>query len=179
MQQPFNFQRWIANNRQYLRPPVANRHLFDAETDMVVMIIGGPNSRTDYHDDPAGEFFYQIEGDMLLKVVDDGEFRDILIRAGEVFYLPPHVRHSPQRPQADSIGLVLEGNRHDNASDGFDWYCFDCGHLVYRIEKVIKDIVKDLPPLFERFFDDENLRRCKQCGALHPGRDVPEGWVQL
>lgn len=179
MQQPFNFQRWIEENRRHLQPPVANRHLFDTSTDMVVMVIGGPNGRTDFHDDPVGEFFYQVQGDMLLKVVEDGVFRDIPIREGEVFYLPPHVRHSPQRPQPGSIGLVLEGNRGEDNPDGFEWYCFNCGALVYRIEKVIKDIVGDLPPLYDRFYANEEARRCGQCGEVHPGKEVPQGWVEL
>ncbi len=177
MLHPFNFERWIEDNRQYLQPPVGNRHLFDKNTDMVVMVIGGPNQRTDYHDDPVGEFFYQIHGDMLLKVVEDGEFQDIPIRAGEVFYLPPHVRHSPQRPQAGSVGLVLEGNRGVDVTDGFEWYCFNCGTLVHRVEVVVRDIVKDLPPLYDRFFADVDARRCGACGEIHPGKDVPDGWV--
>lgn len=175
----FNFQRWIDENARFLKPPVGNRHLFDEKTDMVVMVIGGPNQRTDYHDDPVGEFFYQVRGQMTLKVLEGGRFYDVPIREGEVFYLPPHVRHSPQRPMPGSVGLVLEGNRAPDQPDGFEWYCFDCNALVHRVELVIRDIVKDLPPLFGAFFESEAARRCGDCGALHPGKEVPEGWVKL
>ena len=179
MDRPFNFERWIDDNAPFLEPPVGNRHLFDTETDMVVMVIGGPNARTDFHDDPVGEFFYQVRGDMLLKIMDGGKCRDVPIRAGEVFYLPPHVRHSPQRPQPGSVGLVVEGNRRPGDVDGFEWYCFACGALVHRVELVIEDIVKDLPPLFERFYASPDARRCVTCGAVHPGKDAPDRWVRL
>lgn len=172
----FNFSSWVAKNRHLLKPPVSNRHLFDEETDMVIMVIGGGNQRTDYHDDPAGEFFYQFRGDMVLKVAENGEFYDVPIKEGEVFYLPPHVRHSPQRPDPASAGLVLEGNRGEGAEDGFEWYCFDCGSLLHRVQLQIRDIVKDLPPLFEGFYADQSARTCLDCGARHPGPTPPEGW---
>jgi 3-hydroxyanthranilate 3,4-dioxygenase len=175
----FNFGQWIDANQEFLKPPVGNRHLFDEPTDMVVMVIGGPNQRTDYHDDPVDEFFYQVRGDMILKLNDDGDFYDVPIREGEVFYLPPHIRHSPQRPVRGSVGLVLEGKRGPDQADGFEWFCFNCGALVHRAEAVVTDIVKDLPPLFNAFYFDETKRRCDACGEVHPGKDVPEGWVDL
>ena len=105
--QAFNFQKWIDENEHLLKPPVGNKKVFE-DGDMTVQVVGGPNERTDYHDDPVEEFFYQLKGDMVLKVGDNGNFYDVPIREGEVFLLPPHVRHSPQRPQAGSIGLVVE-----------------------------------------------------------------------
>ena len=139
----FNFQRWISENEHLLKPPVGNKFLFDDKTNMVIMVIGGPNQRTDYHDDPVVEFFYQIRGDMLLKVFENGKFYDVPIREGEVFYLPPHVRHSPQRPMPGSVGLVVEGNRSKEQKDGFEWFCFKCGKRVHRVELTINDIRKD------------------------------------
>ena len=179
MQAPFNFNRWIESNLEHLKPPVGNLHLFDKDTDMVVMVIGGPNQRTDFHDDPVGEFFYQVRGDMLLKVNGNGEFEDISIRAGEVFYLPPHVRHSPQRPHQGSVGLVVEGTRRSTDIDGFEWFCFNCGARIHRVELVIQDIAKDLPPLFEKFYANDDARRCGSCGDVHPGKQAPDGWVRL
>jgi len=179
MQKPFNFERWLEANQQFLEPPVGNRHLFDTETDMVVMVIGGPNQRTDFHDDPVGEFFYQVRGSMLLKVIENERAVDIPIHAGEVFYLPPHVRHSPQRPETGSVGLVVEGTRQPSDADGFEWYCFDCGGLVHRVELVIHDIVKDLPPVFGDFYASNAARQCPQCGSEHPGKTAPDGWVEL
>ena len=179
MRQAFNFEKWIDQHRDQLKPPVANKHLFDESTDMVVMVIGGPNQRTDYHDDPVGEFFYQVHGAMELKLYENGEHYDVTINEGEVFYLPPHVRHSPQRPVPGSVGLVVEGNRREQEKDGFEWFCFSCGALVHRVELVIKDIVKDLPPLFNAFYDNVEARRCPACDTVHPGSVAPAGWVKL
>ncbi|MCP4329305.1 MAG: 3-hydroxyanthranilate 3,4-dioxygenase [Alphaproteobacteria bacterium] len=176
---PFDFRGWIDGNRQHLKPPVGNRHLFDDKTDMVIMVVGGPNQRVDFHDDPVEEFFYQVEGDMMLKVAEDGAIFDVPIRQGEVFYLPPHVRHSPQRPQAGSVGLVVEGARRPGEMDGFEWYCFECGERLHRVEVEVTDIVKDLPPLFDAFYEDRAARTCPNCGAVHPGRQPPQGWVEI
>ena len=173
----FNFEDWIQRHQHLLKPPVANRHLFDEHSDMVVMVVGGPNQRVDFHDDPAEEFFYQISGDMVLKVAENGDIYDIPIREGEVFFLPAHVRHSPQRPIANSVGLVVEGARHSRMKDGFEWFCFDCGQLVHRIEVGIKDIVEDLPPLFDAFYSDLAQRKCPNCGGVHPGKEPPDGWA--
>lgn len=177
--QAFNFQKWIDENQHLLKPPVGNRRVFET-SDMTVMVVGGPNARTDYHDDPVEEFFYQLKGDILLKVVDNGRFYDVPIREGEVFLLPPHVRHSPQRPQEGSVGLVVEPKRHAGDDvDAFEWYCFACQALVHRAEVRIQHIVKDLPPIYEAFYGNEAARKCPQCGTIHPGKKPPEGWVKL
>jgi len=175
----FNFQKWIDENQHLLKPPVGNKRVFET-ADMTVMVVGGPNARTDYHDDPVEEFFYQLKGDMVLKVVDNGQFYDVPVRKGEVFLLPPHVRHSPQRPQAGSVGLVVEPKRHAGDDvDGFEWYCFECRALVHRAEVKIEHIVKDLPPIYQNFFNNEAARKCPNCGAIHPGKTPPAGWVKL
>jgi 3-hydroxyanthranilate 3,4-dioxygenase len=178
-QKPFNFQAWLAENQNSLKPPVNNKMLFPDNHGMIVMVVGGPNQRVDYHDDPVEEFFYQMKGDMLLKVVDRGKHDEIRIREGEVFLLPPHLRHSPQRPQAGSLGLVVESPRVTGMKDGFEWYCFNCQSLVHRIEVPVQDIVKDLPPLYDAFYADEKARTCKACGTLHPGKTPPANWVKL
>ncbi len=176
---PFNFQRWITDNQHLLKPPVNNRQLFDQPTEMVVMVVGGPNMRVDFHDDPVEEFFYQLKGDMMLKLIDDDRIIDVPIREGEVFFLPPHVRHSPQRPVAGSVGLVVEGTRRAHDIDAFEWFCFGCEARVHRVEVKVTDIVKDLPPLFDAFYSDVHRRTCSACGAVHPGREVPPDWVTL
>ncbi len=176
---PFHFQRWIAENQQFLKPPVSNKQLFDHKTGMVVMIVGGPNSRVDFHDDPVEEFFYQLKGDMLLKIAEGGKIYNVPVREGEVFLLRPHARHSPQRPVPGSVGLVVEGTRRKGDIDGFEWYCFGCGGLVHRVEVELNDIVKDLPPLYTAFYADETARTCKACGQLHPGKEPPAGWAEV
>jgi 3-hydroxyanthranilate 3,4-dioxygenase len=178
----FNFAAWIEAHRQLLKPPVANRLLHDS-SGLIVMIVGGPNTRVDFHDDPVEEWFYQLEGDMLLKIADNGEIYDIPIRQGEVFLLPPHLRHAPQRPQAGSIGLVVEAPREAGMRDAFEWYCFDCKQCVHRAELSLVDpqcIVTELPKIFDAFDADISARTCGHCSAVHPGKGKPPpGWVQL
>jgi 3-hydroxyanthranilate 3,4-dioxygenase len=174
----FNFQEWIEAHRHLLQPPVGNQQIWE-DTGMMVTVVGGPNERTDFHDDPVEEFFYQLEGDMILKVFEAGEFSDIVIREGDIFFLPPHVRHSPQRPMKGSVGLVIEPKRPDGEKDAFEWYCFECGALVHRVEVQLVSIVQDLPPLYESFYADTMARTCSNCGAVHPGKKPPEGWVSI
>jgi 3-hydroxyanthranilate 3,4-dioxygenase len=169
MQAPFNFQRWIDEHRGLLQPPVGNAQIYEG-TDFIVTVVGGPNERTDYHDDPLEEFFYQIRGNMVLRIMEGGRPRDMPIREGDIFLLPPHVRHSPQRPETGSVGLVIEYRRPEGALDAFDWYCLECNALVHRVEVQLQSIVRDLPPLFERFYADASLRKCPACGCVHPGR---------
>ncbi|MCZ6605220.1 MAG: 3-hydroxyanthranilate 3,4-dioxygenase, partial [Alphaproteobacteria bacterium] len=125
------------------------------------------------------EFFYQLEGDMILKIHEAGAVHDVPIREGDIFLLPAHTRHSPQRPMEGSVGLVVEPKRPPGVVDGFEWFCFACGAKIHRVEVLVASIVDDLPPLFEAFFADEAARTCPECGALHPGKEPPEGWVSL
>ncbi|MBL0931199.1 MAG: 3-hydroxyanthranilate 3,4-dioxygenase [Alphaproteobacteria bacterium] len=176
--QPFNFQKWIDENRHFLNPPFGHKPL-NQNGGIIVMVVGGPNPRVHFHDDPAEEFFYQLKGDMILKIADRGKIYDVTIREGDVFLLPPHTIHSPQRPVADSVGLVIEGARRPGDIDGFEWYCFECGGKVHRVEVELKDIVKDLPPLYDAFYADEKARVCPHCGSVHPGKVPPPGWVKI
>ena len=178
MLQPFNFQQWIDTNRHLLKPPVGNKLLFPVH-DFILMVVGGPNRRSDFHVDPGEEFFYQLKGDMILKIAENGQIYDVPIREGEVFLLPPHLRHSPQRPVPGSVGLVVESPRPPAALDGFEWFCFDCGSRLHRVEVAVSNIVTDLPPLFDAFYADEEARRCGDCSALHPGREPPPGWAEI
>jgi len=162
----FNLQRWIDEHRDQLRPPVCNQQVFE-ENDFIVMIVGGPNARKDYHVDEGPELFYMIEGDMLLKVVVDGEQRNIPIREGEMLLLPPRVPHSPQR-FADTVGLVVERARLPHELDGFMWFCQNCSHKLYEEFVYVDDIVGQLPPIFERFWESEKNRTCAECGAVMP-----------
>jgi len=171
MRTPLNFARWIEEHRDRLKPPVGNAQVWE-DGDFIVTVVGGPNHRTDYHDDPLEEFFFQMKGDMVLRIMEGGRPRDLSIREGDIFLLPPHVRHSPQRP-ADSLGLVIEYRRPPGVRDAFEWYCLDCNALVHRAEVQLQSIVRDLPPLFQRFYDDAALRRCRSCGAVHPGKSAP------
>jgi 3-hydroxyanthranilate 3,4-dioxygenase len=174
MNMPFNFQQWIQDNRQSLKPPVANKLLFE-DGDFIIMAVGGPNTRKDYHDDPGEEFFYQIEGDMVLRIMAHGAPRDIAIREGEMFLLPAHVPHSPQR-FANTIGLVVERKRVSGELDGFLWYCDQCHQKIHEEYLPLQSIVTDLPPLFDRFWGSENARRCTHCGDVMP---LPENRIKM
>lgn len=163
----FDFRRWIDAHAHLLKPPVGNQLVFREAQDLVVQVVGGPNERSDYHDDPYEEFFYQLRGDMVLKVLEEGRPRDVPIRAGEILLIPGRLRHSPQR-SAGSVGLVVEKVRPAGVDDGFEWYCPKCWALVRRVEVNVQNIVDDLPPLFESFYSGN--RQCPQCGAIHPGK---------
>jgi 3-hydroxyanthranilate 3,4-dioxygenase len=164
---PFKLKEWIDANRAQLKPPVCNKQLYEGE-EFIVQAVGGPNSRTDYHHDEGAELFYQIEGDMLLKTIQDGERVDVPIREGEIFLLPPRIPHSPQRFE-NTVGIVVERQRGPEELDGFMWFCDHCNHKLYEEFLHVSDIVKDLPPVFERFNSNLEARTCERCGTVAPG----------
>jgi 3-hydroxyanthranilate 3,4-dioxygenase len=164
----FSLQTWIDEHRDLLKPPVGNAQIWE-DTEFIVTVIGGPNSRTDYHDDPAEEFFYQLKGDIVLRTIADGKPKDVPIREGDILLLPPHVRHSPQRPP-DSIGLVIERQRKVGELDAFEWYCEKCDARVHRREVQLQSLVTDLPIVLDEYYDDSALRKCAACGHDNPGR---------
>lgn len=162
---PIDFQAWIDEHRELLKPPVGNKCIYDG--DFIVMVVGGPNQRTDYHYDEGPEFFYQIEGEMVLKTMTADGPQDIPIRAGQIFYLPPRVPHSPQR-MAGSIGLVIERKRLPGENDGLMWFCPNCHHKVFEQYFPLGNIETDFPAVFDRFYNSITDRTCGQCGTLHP-----------
>lgn len=164
-----NFGEWIAANAPSFTPPVNNKALFTGK-DFIVMVVGGPNQRTDFHVDPYEEWFHQIRGNMHIDVVTEEGPRAIHVREGETWLLPGNVPHSPQRPEEGSIGLVVERVREEGTLEKFQWYCQQCDGLVHEVELQVRDIVADLPPVFAAFYADEEARTCGGCGALHPGK---------
>ncbi|MBX7221152.1 MAG: 3-hydroxyanthranilate 3,4-dioxygenase [Blastocatellia bacterium] len=159
-----NFKQWIDEHRHLLKPPVGNAQIWK-DREFMVTVVGGPNSRKDYHIDPGEEFFYQMEGDMTLKIVEDGEHRDLPIREGEIFLLPPMVPHSPQRGP-NTIGLVIERIRREDEQDQFQWYCEGCGAVLHNVAVHVTDIVTQLKPVFDAFWANQEARTCKHCGAI-------------
>ena len=162
---PLNLLGWIEEHRHLLKPPVGTKVIYAG--DFIVMVVGGPNQRTDFHYDEGPEWFYQLEGEMVLKIQEDGAVRDIPLRAGEIFLLPPRVPHSPQR-MPDSVGLVIERRRLPHEQDGLQWYCEQCNHLLYEEYFILKNIETDFPPVFDRFYSSREHRSCKSCGHLNP-----------
>jgi 3-hydroxyanthranilate 3,4-dioxygenase len=163
---PLNLQRWIGEHRHLLKPPVGNKLIYH-DSEFIVMVVGGPNARRDFHVDPAEEFFHQLEGDMVLRVIEGGRIRELPIRAGEILLLPPRVPHSPQRP-AHSVGLVIERQRRMGERDGLQWYCERCAALLYEEYLQLTDIETQFPPVFDRFYGSPAHRRCRQCGTECP-----------
>ena len=170
MEAPLDFDSWLAENGPTLQPPVGNKELFPGNDDFIVMVVGGPNQRTDYHVDPYEEVFYQLKGSMFVRTMTKQGPTDVHIKAGEMWVLPRFVPHSPQRPEAGSIGLVFERIREPGVLEAFQWYCLECNHLIHEVELQVTDIVVDLPPVFEAFYADMNARTCAACGAVHPGK---------
>jgi len=164
---PFNFRQWIDDHRHLLKPPVGNQVVYKDNDDFIVMVVGGPNARKDFHCNEGEELFYQLEGDIVLRIFDEEaqEIVDMPIRQGDMFLLPPKVPHSPQR-SAGSVGLVIERYRRDGEKDGFMWFCEACHHKLYEEYLDLTDIVAQLPPLMKRFYDDEEKRTCSQCDAV-------------
>ncbi len=160
----FNFKQWIDDHRHLLKPPVCNQQVF-VDNDFIVMVVGGPNIRKDYHYDEGPEFFYQLEGEMVLNTMQDGERVSITIGEGEILLLPPKVPHSPQRFE-NTIGLVVERMRLPEELDGFMWFCDNCNNKLYEESLYVSDIVAQLPPIFDRFFSSEENRTCKECGTV-------------
>ena len=171
MNTAIDFPKWLVENGHLLKPPVGNAQLWK-DADFIVTIVGGPNQRTDFHDDPYEEFFWQFKGNAYLNLLEDGRIRRAELKEGTMLLLPPHARHSPQRPEPESRCLVIERQRPEGVLDGFEWYCPHCQSLVHRVEVQLKSIVKDLPPLFDAFYGSTEKRTCPSCGKLHPGKDA-------
>lgn len=166
MRAPINFMQWIEHHRHLLKPPVGNKCIWE-DGEFICMVVGGPNVRSDYHYEEGPEFFYQIEGDMVLKVMEEAGPRDIRIGAGEIFLLPPQVPHSPQR-FADTVGLVIERQRLPKEKDGLLWFCERCNEKLYEEYFHLENIETQFPPVFERFYGSESHRTCDACGHLNP-----------
>ena len=160
---PINFKNWIEENRHLLKPPVGNKVVYE-DTEFIIMVVGGPNTRKDYHIEEGEEFFYQLEGGMILRIIENGKPKDINIDEGEIFLLPPKIPHSPQRFK-NSVGLVVERKRREDELDAFQWYCDKCHVLLYEKYLPLTNIVTQLPPIFEGFWNNDDARTCKNCNA--------------
>lgn len=162
---PFNLMQWIDEHQDLLKPPVGNFQLYKEAGDFIVMVVGGPNSRKDFHFNETEELFYQLKGDIIVRIIEDGKIVPIEIKEGSMFLLPARVPHSPQRGEG-TVGLVIEKVRSEEMEDAFSWYCENCSHLLYEEFLPVKDIVKQLPPVMEAFYADLEKRTCKNCGSI-------------
>jgi 3-hydroxyanthranilate 3,4-dioxygenase len=165
IRKPFNLKQWIDENRDLLKPPVSNKNLYPEGTDYIVMIVGGPNARKDYHYNETEELFYQLEGDIMVKIQEDGKAVEVPIKAGDMFLLPPKVPHSPIR-SANSVGLVIERVRQSNHTDGLMWFCDNCNHKLHETYFPLNNIENDFISRFREFYNSLELRTCKKCGTV-------------
>ena len=164
IQRPFNFKQWIDDHRHLLKPPVGNKVVYE-DTEFIIMVVGGPNARKDYHYNETEELFYQIEGSIVVKTQQNGELVEVPINEGEMFLLPPKVPHSPVRSEG-SIGLVIERKRKESDKDGLMWFSDTANELLYEEYFHLTNIEKDFLPVFKRFYSDEKLRTCPKTGEV-------------
>ncbi|MCF7560540.1 3-hydroxyanthranilate 3,4-dioxygenase [Sabulilitoribacter multivorans] len=168
---PINFKAWIEENRHLLKPPVGNKVVWK-DGDFIVMVVGGPNSRKDYHYNETPEFFYQIEGDIVLKIIDKGTPKDVHIKEGDIYLLPPKVPHSPQRG-ANTVGLVIEYKRPEGMRDALLWFCENCVTKLYEEDFMVENIETDMPKIFDNYYKDTDKRSCPNCGeVMQPPKKV-------
>jgi len=165
VQRPFNLNKWIEENRHLLKPPVGNQNVYKEAGDFIVMVVGGPNSRKDFHFNESEELFYQLQGDVVVRIQEDNKIVDIPIKEGDMFLLPGRTPHSPQRGP-NTVGLVIEKKRDAGEMDAFMWFCENCHQKLYEEYVNVSDIVAQLPPLMERFYSDIEKRTCKNCGTV-------------
>ena len=165
MRAPFNLQKWINDNRHILKPPVGNKNLYQDAGDYIVMIVGGPNARKDYHYNETEELFYQLEGDITVRIQEHNQAVDVKVKAGEMFLLPARIPHSPIRPE-NSIGMVVELKRKENQKDGLIWHCDNCNHKLHESYFKLTNIEKDFLPRFKAFYSSKDLRTCNNCGTV-------------
>lgn len=164
LRMPFNFRQWIEENKKFLQPPVNNKVVFK-DAEFIIMVVGGPNSRKDYHYNESEEFFYQLQGDILVQVQLDGKMQEIPIREGEIFLLPPRIPHNPRRFK-DTIGLVVERKRRHGEKDGLLWFCEHCNQKLYEEYFELTDIQTQFQEIFRKFYTSEKLRTCSRCGEI-------------
>ena len=166
MKPPFNLFGWIEENRDILKPPVGNKNLYKEAGDYIVMIVGGPNARKDYHYNESEELFFQLEGDILVKIQEDGKSKDVHIKEGEMFLLPAKVPHSPIRGE-NTVGLVIERVRKGtDLMDGLMWFCDNCNAPLKSYKFKLENIEKDFLPRFKEFYASEENRTCNHCGTV-------------
>jgi 3-hydroxyanthranilate 3,4-dioxygenase len=160
----YNLKAWVEENRDQLKPPVGNKMVY-RDREFLVMVVGGPNRRKDFHVEEGEEFFYQIEGDIIVRIMEDGKPKDIHVREGEIFLLPPRVPHSPQRPE-NTVGMVIERVRKEGELDHLRWYCESCGEILHDAAFQLEDLGTQLKPIIETFYAEQSQRTCEHCGTV-------------
>ena len=158
-------------NKDGLQPPMGSKALFK-DKQLIMIVVGGPNTRGDFHVTDSPEFFYQLKGDIVIEYIEDGKRLKAAVKEGEVALMPSMVPHSPQRP-AGPLGLVIEWVRRPDEADGFHWYCNSCDAKLVELSKWDGKVLKDARELTSEFESSEQNRTCKQCGYVQPVAEGP------
>ena len=161
---PFQIKKWIDENRHQLKPPVGNKLVYQ-DTEFIVMVVGGPNARKDYHFNESEEFFYQIEGDITVNIQEEGKPVAVQIKEGDIFLLPPRVPHNPCRGD-NTVGMVIERKRREGEQDGLMWFCEKCNNQLFEKKFKLTNIMTQFQETFEEFYGSKDLRTCKKCGTI-------------
>jgi 3-hydroxyanthranilate 3,4-dioxygenase len=170
---PINIKKWIDENRHLLKPPVSNKVVYK-DAEFIIMVVGGPNSRKDYHFNESEEFFYQLDGDINVGIQDNGKAVNVPIKEGEIFLLPPRTPHSPGRGP-NTVGLVIERTRRNGEKDGLLWFCEKCNNKLYEEYFPLTNIMTQFQEVFERFYNNKEFRTCKKCGHVMEPPQKPVG----
>ena len=169
---PFNLMKWIEEHKDEFKPPVMNKQFYKGADDVIVFVSTGPNTRNDYHVNPTEELFYQLKGDISVRIRPPGDKkpREVVIREGEMWLCPRWVPHRPQRP-ADTVGLIVEFPRTHNSDEVLDdalrWYCEECDTLVHEAKFRLASIDEDLHKAMNHFWNGTVERRtCPKCQTV-------------
>ncbi len=162
VKRPFNLHTWIESNRDLLKPLVGNKNLYPGGEDYIVMIVGGPNARKDYHYNETEELFYQLEGEITVRIQENDKPVDIKLVPADMFLLPPKILHSPMRSES-SVGLVVERVRQKGHTDGLLWFCDVCNNKLHETYFYLTNIEKDFSSYFKEFYSSKELRTCNKC----------------
>ncbi|XP_056105283.1 3-hydroxyanthranilate 3,4-dioxygenase [Rhinichthys klamathensis goyatoka] len=164
-----NIDKWIAENESSFSPPVCNKLMFFYQLN--IMYVGGPNVRKDYHIEEGEELFYQVRGDMVLKVIENGKHKEVHIREGEMFLLPARIPHSPQR-QANTVGLVVERRRLRSETDGLRYFVVNSTDVLFERWFYCQNLGTQLVPIIKEFMDSKQHKTGKPDPA-EPTKPAP------
>jgi 3-hydroxyanthranilate 3,4-dioxygenase len=139
------------------------------EPESLAFVARGREYRSEFHINPSDEVMYQIKGEMKLHYrTPEGKEDIAVIPAGSVIYTPAGTPHSPRFPP-DAYALILERKRRDGEIDRFQWYCPSCDALLHEEKAEVKDYREDyVSKAYQRLFEHEEFRTCKQCGDVMP-----------
>ena len=165
VRRPLDLQKWIDENRHLLKPPVGNKQIWMDVDNFIVMVVGGPNARKDYHYNETEELYYQVEGDVEVGIQEDGKAVTVPVKEGQMFLLPGKIPHQPRRGP-NTVGLVIEKKRDQGERDGLQWYCENCNNKLYEEYFQLENIMTQFQGIFERFYSSKEHRTCKKCGTV-------------